>query len=188
MNDDLKQEVRAAMAELRPVVDAFIDEWMSNRPSLRDRMKGLPVTTGLCRGVSAGVQEVLEHRFPDCHWTVSGGFGEEYSVDRPDSLHEFVDTARFPGGMVDLKGAWSGHFWVEGAHPDSADAIIVDLAADQFGHDPILVIDASDPRYRDNSLLGQEDMIRPAERAWGLSVFERWEAAEAAPPRRVRWI
>ncbi|WP_147480899.1 hypothetical protein [Pseudomonas amygdali] len=50
-----------------------------------------------------------------------------------------------PGGMVAVDGRWYSHNWL--AHHSGA---ILDLTADQFGHDQIILSSTSDPRYHAN--------------------------------------
>jgi hypothetical protein len=50
------------------------------------------------------------------------------------------------GGMQDTDGIWRGHYWCTDADH------IVDLAADQFGWQPVLVVPANDARYREGYL------------------------------------
>jgi hypothetical protein len=172
--DELTKEVRELMEEVRPLVLARIEEWMDRNPYFARLPEGVPLTTGFCRGVAAGVAEILRETYPDCFWRVAGGFGLEYCSDMPESLSEFVNEEYFPGGMVNQDGEWHGHFWVTGGDPDSDDGLVVDLSADQFGHEEVVVTGAADPRYRENSLLGTEDMIRPSEKAWGMQLFAMW--------------
>jgi len=162
--NELRSEVYEAMVELRPFVEARIHEWMEKNPYFRVR-DGAPLTTGFCRGIAAGVEEVLKERFPECYWRVAGGYGVEYCDDQPANLGDFADLGFFPGGMVDECGEWNGHFWVVGGDPDSDHCLIIDLSADQFGHAMVEVIDGDDQRYRENCLLGTSGMIRPLERA-----------------------
>lgn len=182
---DLKAEVHEAMLALRPLVEERIHEWMEANPDFV-QVSGAALTTGFCRGVAAGVQEVLRELFPDCFWRLAGGFGREYQSNPPPDIAEFVELDRFPGGMRDEAGSWIGHFWVEGGDPDG-DCLIVDLSADQFGHEEVVVTDRSDVRYKDNCLLSDRDIARPSERAWGMQLFAMWAISrrEAACPQAV---
>ncbi|NTF17009.1 hypothetical protein G6L37_01020 [Agrobacterium rubi] len=179
---DLRDEVYEAMVELRPLVEERIYEWLAANPG-HQPPSGVPLTTGFCRGVAAGVELILREMFPDCYWRVAGGFGVEYCTDRPDNLGDFADLDLFPGGMVNDDDEWHGHFWVTGGDPDGDEGVIVDLSADQFGHEPIVVTDSADVRYRENCLLGPHEKIRLSEHAWGTSLHGMWHVARknAAP-------
>lgn len=50
-----------------------------------------------------------------------------------------------PGGMTAVDGRWYSHNWL--VHQSGA---ILDLTADQFGHEQITLSSASDPRYHAN--------------------------------------
>ena len=52
-------------------------------------------------------------------------------------------------GARDLEGNWRGHYWVESELPSGA-RFVVDVTADQFGHEPIVVLpfDLAGERYR----------------------------------------
>jgi hypothetical protein len=178
--EDLAREIYNLMVEVRPYVEARIEEWMGRNPGFARPPEGVPLTTGFCRGVAAGVAVILAERYPECFWRVAGGFGIEYGDEASPDLVEFVDGECFPGGMVNGAGEWHGHFWVTGGDPDSDEGLIVDLSADQFGHGPVVVTQIEDPRYRENSLLGTDDMIRPSERAWGMQLYAMWALGEKA--------
>ncbi len=177
---DLAGNVYDLMIEVRPYVEARIEEWMDRNPGFERPNEDAPLTTGFCRGVAAGVAEILRASFPDCFWRVAGGFGAEYYTNTPPNLAEFVDADCFPGGMVDQSGEWHGHFWVTGGDPDNDESLIIDLSADQFGHEDVVVTTIEDPRYRENSLLGADEMIRPSEKAWGMQLFAMWSIGRDA--------
>lgn len=184
--EDLTRNVYDLMVEVRPYVEARIEEWMDRNPGFERPPEGVPLTTGFCRGVAAGVAEILGDAFPDCFWRVAGGFGVEYSRNTPPNLAEFVDGECFPGGMVNESGEWHGHFWVTGGDPDSDEGLIIDLSADQFGHEHVVVTHIEDPRYRENSLLGTDEMIRPSEKAWGMQLHAMWVIGREAQTPSMR--
>lgn len=178
--EDLARSVYDLMIEVRPHVVARIEEWMDRNPGFERPPEGVPLTTGFCRGVAAGVAVILAERYPHCFWRVAGGFGIEYGDAASPDLAEFIDEEFFPGGMINAADEWHGHFWVTGGDPDSDEGLVVDLSADQFGHDPVIVTQIEDPRYRENSLLGTDEMIRPSEQAWGMQLYAMWAIGEKA--------
>ncbi len=178
--EDLARNVYDLMVEVRPYVEARIEEWIDRNPGFARPPKGAPLTTGFCRGVAAGIAVILAEAYPDCFWRVAGGFGIEYGTEAASDLAGFVDGECFPGGMIDAAGEWHGHFWVTGGDPESDEGLIVDLSADQFGHDPVVVTQIEDPRYRENSLLGTDEMIRPSEQAWGMQLYAMWVVGRKA--------
>jgi hypothetical protein len=151
---------------------------------------GLPVrpgeteTTGFCRGVAWGLMLVLQEEVPEIEWRVEGGWGvEAVSVTMPDGTPRqdavgFVDAAAWPGGMVDRDGVWRGHFWVTGRASDGG-RVIVDLTADQFGWEDVVVEAADDPRYRSNLEPSRiPGDFTAAEKGWGV----RLHYGHGAPP------
>ena len=50
-----------------------------------------------------------------------------------------------PGGMKGVDGRWYSHNWL--VH---SSGMILDLTADQFGHDEIVLVEKGDPRYYAN--------------------------------------
>ncbi|MCS4088662.1 hypothetical protein [Rhizobium sp. BK176] len=73
--------------------------------------------------------------------------------------------------MLDTSGRWSGHFWIEGV-VDCGASVIVDLTADQFGYDPVILADRDDDRYRCN-ILSSYEPLNGTERKWGYGLFMR---------------
>ncbi|PLZ02603.1 hypothetical protein CY652_10050 [Burkholderia sp. WAC0059] len=86
--------------------------------------------SGTCLWASILLQQSLE-KFGECEAVVRGGEG-------------YLD-----GGAIDPSGVWHGHYWVEGVSSGGA-AFVVDIAADQFGWPPVVVmsIERARERYR----------------------------------------
>jgi hypothetical protein len=95
-----------------------------------------PLPVGLCGPASIFLREVLGSEFPGMRWFRTGG---ETDVSDPECI---------PGGMVPL-GSFrpEAHSWVQGEGAGGRQ-VIVDITADQFGHDPVIVAPVPDRRYR----------------------------------------
>lgn len=54
-----------------------------------------------------------------------------------------------PSGARDTNGIWRGHYWVEVELP-AAGVVVLDVTADQFGYEPVVVlpVDLAGERYR----------------------------------------
>lgn len=93
----------------------------------RDEL-GRPLSAGACLHACLVVVLVLR-RFGRGRPTVRGGSGNE--------------------GALDTAGVWRGHYWVEVQMP-SGTHFVVDVTADQFGYDAIVVmpLDSASSRYR----------------------------------------
>jgi hypothetical protein len=168
----LVEDVRTLMEGVRPFVEKRIDEWMVAHPDFVPPAD-VPLTSGFCRGIAAGVEEILREQFPDWFWSVVGGHGVE---SYQDHFLDDEEADRSPGGMMDAQGEWCGHFWVRGGDPDDDHVgMIVDLSADQFGYEEVVVTELNDSRYREHWWLGIDDKVRPSERAWGMQLYAMWK-------------
>ncbi len=116
-------EVRLLAGEVR---DFLVPMWEARHAELRawhECARDTPYphslpSGGMCRWTSIVLAKVL--RDATGHpWRLAGG--EPWPPRLPT------------GGMRDPSGAWRGHYWVE-----CGDAL-VDVAADQFGHDAVIV-------------------------------------------------
>ena len=187
--EDRTEEILLAACALRPALEAYAAEWRERYSC--PAPEGRAITSELCRGGAYGLLLHLRERIPDAEWRVDGGYGSEVRAltladgsPRPD-LEAVIDTLRWPGGMRDPAGVWRGHFWVRGRLADGTE-VVVDLTADQFGYDDVVVAPASDPRYRSNLRKDIADygMTMP-EMAWGHGLdwtFQRdWACAAPAP-------
>lgn len=50
-------------------------------------------------------------------------------------------------GARDTQGVWRGHYWVE-AHVPAEGVFVVDITADQFGYEPVVVLALELARHR----------------------------------------
>jgi hypothetical protein len=162
------------MERARSSLEAHIDEF-ETREGLR-RLDG-PLTSGYCRGACAGLVRLLALLDPSGLWRIVGGCGVECDP-LPANSARFVNPALFPGGMLDVRGDWRGHFWLEGIL-DCGTPVIVDFTGDQFGHGQVLVVDRRDVRYRRNILPTYEPLTE-TERKWGDSLAKRVSATVEA--------
>jgi hypothetical protein len=101
----------------------------SLEPGLQRDGAGEPLSAGACLHASLVVVMLLR-RFGRGKALVRGG-------GPPDA------------GSLDSCGAWRGHYWVEVLTLEG-EAFIVDVAADQFGFEPVIVLPLlqSLPRYQ----------------------------------------
>lgn len=99
------------------------------------------LSSGMCRLTSAFLVKALSQA-TGTRWTVRGG-----APASDAGVWELRDGVT-EGGMIDRDGFWRGHYWVE----DLSGALMVDLTADQFGWEPLIVRETGDPRYRANYL------------------------------------
>lgn len=140
------ERVREAAAAFRPHLAERCARWKAARGMAVG--PGAPATKDMCRGAAHALARVLEATVGGA-WGVVGGWS-----DLPDpEWEDFVDTGAMPGGMVDRTGRWRGHYWAA-SQPDPSDPeaprIFADVAADQFGHEAVVVAFEGDPRYRAN--------------------------------------
>lgn len=92
------------------------------------------LSEGMCGFSSAFLLEVLP-----------GETGEEWRVVGGIPVSE-AGTPLDSGGIMDAEGKWQAHYWLV----NDAQGLIVDLTSDQFGFDPVVVVDDKDPRYSAN--------------------------------------
>lgn len=92
-------------------------------------------TKGTCGYACYFTKDLLDH-FTDFKTTVRGGDGNG------------------DGGYIDSNGGIQGHYWLEvvGAH----DTYIVDITADQFGDEPIIILPIS---TTDRYVNGCQDIV-----------------------------
>lgn len=100
----------------------------SIEPGLPIDGSGRPLSTGSCLHACLIVVMLLK-RFGNGKAAVRGG----------------SDGA----GALDTSGKWRGHYWVEARTP-SGQTFVVDVTADQFGHESVVVmpLGVSSGRYR----------------------------------------
>lgn len=111
------------LTTIRAFLEISWEKWKIER--LRDLT--VPLSTGMCRFSSIFLHPILEDR-TGRSWKMVGGETRDGDV----------------GGMMDSNGEWQPHYWLTDGN------MIVDVTADQFGHDPIILTDYADPRYRAN--------------------------------------
>lgn len=112
---------------------------------------GATASVGMCRVSSPIVRDILTAEYPNGDWKVVGGHPSVAYVE-----HDPRDRRRFlrifdgiDGGMWDRANSqWDGHYWVRG-HSEGLE-VIVDVTADQYGWDPVVVTAGDDARYRAN--------------------------------------
>jgi len=161
-----RHEVENVLDVYRPLLEAKIDRFLVTA-------REGPKTAGFCCGSSAALIKLLEVRFPEASFTMTGGYGADTAPC--EGSEEYLDHSRYPGGMIDTDGNWRGHFWIESVFADGT-AFIVDATADQFGHPVAVVADIDDRRYRKNLLpdVGYGDIVTDAEDNWGEQLFQEW--------------
>lgn len=115
----------------------------------RARSLEIPAVTSAntCGRSSLFLRDVLRHE----------GFEAIWENGVPGAPHE-------PTGFFD-GSSWHGHAWVVSSH------FIVDITADQFGDDPVIVTPADDMRYR---ATGIDTAFPQAIRARSEAVAALW--------------
>lgn len=121
-----------------------------------------PLSADTCIPTSLALRAVLDVMVPEYRWTVTGG--------RP--------TKRTPlGGYLNpVTGRSEAHLWVVGLRGDSE--LVVDITADQFGGEPVIV--GVGERYRPNltrGLLAQYALNERSTVARLYAAFDREMAA-----------
>jgi hypothetical protein len=128
MEDHEIAELAAATRErLMPLWRAFHAEQERLARSIGRRWKDPHPAHGMCRLSSAMLADVMTEA-TGRRWKVHGG----------DTWNGDV------GGMLGQDGEWHAHYWIREGKT------IVDITADQFGHDPVIVASSKDDRYKAN--------------------------------------
>jgi hypothetical protein len=176
----MRSELLDTLSEFRPIL-------LKRVQSLFDGKRDPFDTSGCCRSGSAALLHTLRQAFPACSWSFTGGYGAD-NGPLNERAGEYLNLDHYPGGLIDQAGKWNGHFWVEGKLPDGS-MVIVDATADQFGHEPIVITDADDPRYRKN-ILAQHDekvwVVEP-ETTFAFGVFNEWQTLHIEPLWTPNW-
>lgn len=115
-------EIGDVAGSLRPFLEDCWRAWKVSIGNPADAFERL--SAGMCGFTSSFMAGVLNDMVGG-EWTLAGG--------RPLS----------GGGVRSACGAQAGHFWTV-----SADGVIVDLTADQFGLPTVVVTTERDPRYQ----------------------------------------
>jgi hypothetical protein len=152
------ERVRRVAAEVR----AFLEPRWDAVHEANEKVPpdGKPPARDMCRLSSAFLQRVLEEEVPGEDWTVVGG--------DPLPGGDVDPECGTPGGCRDWsKGEWHGHYWVVGG----GSGLVVDVTADQFGGEPVLVTE-DDSRHRKNY---HQDAVeeRVREVRWRVSQWMR---------------
>ncbi len=104
------------------------DAWLAAEPW----RCGVTPSAGACGRTSLFVRDVLRRQGHESQW--SNG------VPRRSETSPIGDL-----GFL-ARGRWESHAWV------TCQGWIVDITADQFGAEPVIVTPATDPRYAANNL------------------------------------
>lgn len=140
--------VRSVATEAREYLLGRFSEWKRERRYAIDEAN--PPSKDMCRGAACALALILEAELGGA-WCVVGGW--ERRAEPTHVWDEYVDLRAVPGGMLDADGRWRGHYWVA-SQPDPEDPeaprLYVDVTADQFGHEGVVVAREDDPRYRAN--------------------------------------
>lgn len=130
--------VRETAHRLRFALEPLWRAWR-DKNGLPDRMPDVPLSYRMCRMSCWPVREILRLCHPTIRWDWAGGSPEPYCPGGPS----------LQGGYRTGDADWHGHHWVVG----NRGAVLVDITADQFGDQPVRVLDPKSPdrdRYRGN--------------------------------------
>lgn len=140
------RSIRPLLEEARAWMEGTL--WPAFLRNLKENATppGQPASLGMCSIATPALVEILTAELPDGEWRANGG--------HPTVAYRKIAAREFRKAFYDLDGgmwdyrrqAWDGHYWVEGKL-DGRD-VIVDLTADQYGWDPVIVTTADDMRYR----------------------------------------
>lgn len=141
-------------------------------------------STGMCRLSTLFLLRVLEQELPAGGWQCLGGCS--------DATDEDVDpNLGLPGGYRDSNGDWSGHYWIS----DGGFELIIDVTADQFGGDPVVVAeDVPDGAYRENyapaavteRMKDVRDRVAAWMGEWSSHYETGWSRSRTLPEPRLR--
>lgn len=138
----------------------------------------------MCRFAVAFLQPLLKQASGE-DWTIKGGMSDFHlddygwtKVGRPNSAWGKEDGV---GGMLTTAGVWKDHYWL------SNGAVLVDITADQFGWDAVLISRADDERYLENwakkSVIGHMDGVKLRSTNWRRDWLEQHPLAFSEPLR-----
>ena len=172
------ETLRARAREMRAFLEERWQEWKAERPAMVNGEvatmldDGKPLSHGMCRLTVRFLDETLPEAFPYLEWRATQGFAQALPGD------PLIEGAPVPGGVRGADGEWRDHLWME-TRIDGA-TWVVDLAADQFGHESVVVA-PKDDRHRKNVLDEATD-----EHVWDATDSaerwaEMWTDAKAAP-------
>jgi hypothetical protein len=178
LGDEMQMdELEATLVELRTYLEPLWKSWKDeNKPWwVEDEI----LSTGMCRFTAAFLHPLLED-ITGRSWEIKGGMTAFHVADsgwtgkgKPNSSWSARDGM---GGMKTVAGTWEDHYWLTDG------TVNVDLTADQFGWEPILVTDVGDDRYLANwkkkSVIGHMDGVRFRAGEWRSD----WLALASPPP------
>lgn len=198
---DEQLQLRGFLLDLRPFLEERWHDWKHERfgPELgvqvideQEMPVGHTMSWGMCRFTTAFLLPLLARHFPLAGqehqpwagWRAASGTADFLSIDpgwnrkgRPNSTL-FARDGR--GGMVDVSSIWRDHCWVV-----RRDGLLVDLTADQFGHEEVIVCTTDDPRYLENwkktFVIRQIADVRPRADEW-LAAWDALQAAQDSVP------
>jgi hypothetical protein len=130
MRTRLFETATATRLFMEPVWADWHAAWGGERPQ--------PLSRNTCGRTSLFIVHVLRHEGIQATWKTGVPRLEENAPDLG------------PYGFC-RNGRWESHAWVE------ASGFIVDITADQFGDEPVIVVPAGDPRYS----AGEQDTALP---------------------------
>lgn len=137
-------------------------------------------SSGLCRESSFVLKSMLKAAFNE-NWSIAGGFALKKDVDAREyvkkSFHKQImendkPTPLFGGGVIvtnDFK-AYGSHWWLERADT------IIDLSADQFGHEPVIITKTNDPIYRKEASMSNMEALKTVRKEaliWTQNRFDK---------------
>lgn len=151
------KERMAGLPEIHRIASAarlFIEPVWPQWHRLRGRPVSHPASRYTCGRTSLFLRDVLRHEGHPAEWMsgtpYAGGSGT------PDAPCGFYSGAR-----------WEGHAWV------ISGSTIVDITADQFGCDPVLITSVSDSRYAGSVDLAAPDAME-ARREAVAALWPDW--------------
>jgi len=120
--------------KVRSFLEAHWTEWHETKKAERAKWADTPYeyampSERMCRFTVAFLAIVLRKETGET-WKIRGG--SPWPPKYPD------------GGMLSTSGNWEGHYWLE------RNGTIIDITADQFGYEPVLITSSTDPRYKPN--------------------------------------
>ncbi len=126
------------------------DDWLAAEPWRR----GATPSAGACGRTSLFVRDVLQLQGHDAHW--ANGTPRR-SASEEIGPYGFLAGAR-----------WEAHAWV------TCQGWIIDITADQFGAEPVIVAPTIDPRYAANDLDTADPDAIARRQAVAASLLDAW--------------
>jgi hypothetical protein len=127
--NNLKNELQ----ELRFFLEDKWKEWKINNNYTIDDDDTL--SRDMCRFTSVFLYRWLIDKYPEYDWKIKGGIS-----NRQFNKLENYDLQ----GGYNCHDIWFGHFWIQNENT------IIDLTADQFNGDEIIMTSINDKRYNNN--------------------------------------